>query len=56
MTDELRKNVRIHPSADVSARANIGKAPPFGNNRRCARGPASAAVCHRQCVISVWTW
>jgi UDP-2-acetamido-3-amino-2,3-dideoxy-glucuronate N-acetyltransferase len=45
MTDEPRKNVRIHPTADVSARANIGEGTAIWQQSQVREGASIGSHC-----------
>ena len=45
MTDEPRKNVRIHPSADVSARATIGEGTAIWQQTQVREGARIGSRC-----------
>lgn len=45
MTDEARKNVRIHPSADVSARATIGEGTAIWQQTQVREGARIGSRC-----------
>ena len=45
MTDEPRKNVRIHPSADVSARASIGEGTAIWQQSQVREGASIGSRC-----------